>query len=72
MDCFDFTTDGTEGISDEEESKTLINASVLGMIFEKINGYKEGSFYTPAYITMYMCKETLRRAVVQKFKEQNY
>lgn len=69
LDCFDFATDGTEGISDEEETKTLINASVLGMIFEKINGYKEGSFYTPAYITMYMCKETLRRAVVQKFKE---
>jgi adenine-specific DNA-methyltransferase len=70
LDAFDFATDGTEGISDEEESKTLINASVLGMIFEKINGYKEGSFYTPAYITMYMCKETLRRAVVQKFKEK--
>jgi len=70
LDCFDFATDGTEGISDEEESKTLINASVLGLIFEKINGYKEGSFYTPAYITMYMCKETLRMAVVQKFKEK--
>tara|TARA_B100000767_G_scaffold123205_1_gene117373 strand:- start:257 stop:3862 length:3606 start_codon:yes stop_codon:yes gene_type:complete len=69
LDCFDFATDGTEGISDEEETKTLINASVLGLIFEKLNGYKEGSFYTPAYITMYMCKETLRRAVVQKFKE---
>ena len=36
----------------------------------KINGYKEGSFYTPAYITMYMCRETLKRAVVQKFKEK--
>lgn len=70
LDCFDFATDGTEGISDEEESKTLINASVLGLIFEKLNGYKEGSFYTPAYITMYMCKETLRRSVVQKFKEK--
>jgi adenine-specific DNA-methyltransferase len=70
LGCFDFATDGTEGISDEEESKTLINASVLGLIFEKINGYKEGSFYTPSYITMYMCKETLRRAIVQKFQEK--
>ena len=43
---------------------------MLGLIFEKINGYKEGSFYTPSYITMYMCKETLRNAVVQKFKEK--
>ena len=70
LDAYDFATDGTEGIEDAAEAKTLINASVLGLIFEKINGYKEGSFYTPAYITMYMCRETLRRAVVQKFKEQ--
>ncbi|MFA5296644.1 MAG: Eco57I restriction-modification methylase domain-containing protein [Lutibacter sp.] len=70
LDAYDFATDGTEGIADEHENKTLINASVLGLIFEKINGYKEGSFYTPAYITMYMCKESLRSAVVQKFKEQ--
>ena len=70
LDAYDFATDGNEGIEDGQETKSLINASVLGLIFEKINGYKEGSFYTPAYITMYMCKETLRRAVIQKFKEQ--
>jgi|25_taG_2_1085351.scaffolds.fasta_scaffold00300_14 hypothetical protein len=70
LDAYDFAADVNEGIEDSQENKSLINASVLGLIFEKINGYKEGSFYTPAYITMYMCKETLRRAVVQKFKEQ--
>ncbi len=70
LDAYDFAADANEGIEDGQENKSLINASVLGLIFEKINGYKEGSFYTPAYITMYMCKETLRRAVVQKFKEQ--
>ncbi|MGB0981854.1 MAG: DUF7149 domain-containing protein, partial [Winogradskyella sp.] len=68
LNAYDFTSD--EGVEDANENKSLINASVLGLIFEKINGYKEGSFYTPAYITMYMCKETLRRAVVQKFNEQ--
>ncbi|HEY5591797.1 MAG TPA: TaqI-like C-terminal specificity domain-containing protein, partial [Paludibacter sp.] len=35
----------------------------------KINGYKDGSFFTPGFITMYMCRETIRRAVVQKFNE---
>jgi hypothetical protein len=69
LDAFDFATDGSEAISDDEESKTLISASVLGKIFEKLNGYKDGSFYTPSKITMYMCKETLRRTLVQKFKE---
>jgi hypothetical protein len=67
LDAYDFATDGSEGIEDAQETKSLINASVLGLIFEKINGYKEGSFYTPAYITMYMCRETIRRAVIQKF-----
>ncbi|MDC1362338.1 type II restriction endonuclease, partial [Crocinitomicaceae bacterium] len=67
LNCFDFSTE--EGVVDDVESKKIINASILGLIFEKINGYKEGSFFTPAYITMYMSKETLRRAVVQKFKE---
>lgn len=70
LDAYDFATDGNEAIEDSLETKSLINASVLGLIFEKINGYKEGSFYTPAYITMYMCRETIRRTVIQKFKEQ--
>ena len=42
---------------------------MLGLIFEKINGYKDGSFFTPGFITMYMCHETITRAVVQKFNE---
>lgn len=66
LDAYDFASEGSEAI--QEDNKTLINASVLGLIFEKINGYKDGSFYTPSFITMYMCKETIRRAVVQKFK----
>ena len=67
LDSYDFASEGTADIL--EENKTLINASVLGLIFEKINGYKDGSFYTPGFITMYMCNETLRKAVIQKFNE---
>lgn len=67
LDAYDFSSEGTEEI--QEENKSLINASVLGLIFEKINGYKDGSFFTPGFITMYMCRETIRRAVVQKFNE---
>ena len=67
LDSYDFASEGSEDI--QEDNKTLINASVLGLIFEKINGYKDGSFFTPSFITMYMCKETIRRAVLQKFNE---
>jgi len=65
LDAYDFSSEGSEDI--QEDNKALINASVLGLIFEKINGYKDGSFFTPGFITMYMCRETIRRAVVQKF-----
>jgi hypothetical protein len=65
LNAYDFASEGSEEI--QEENKRLINASVLGLIFEKINGYKDGSFFTPGFITMYMCRETIRRAVVQKF-----
>jgi len=67
LDAYDFSGEGSEEI--QEDNKALINASVLGLIFEKINGYKDGSFFTPGFITMYMCRETIRRAVVQKFNE---
>ncbi len=67
LDAFDFASDNAGDI--QEENKNLINASVLGRIFEKINGYKDGSFFTPGFITMYMAKETLRRAVLQKFND---
>lgn len=66
LDAYDFSSENGEEIQDEK--KTLINAAVLGLIFEKINGYKDGSFFTPGFITMYMCRETIRRAVLQKFK----
>ncbi|WP_233208055.1 hypothetical protein [Siphonobacter sp. BAB-5405] len=67
LNAYEFSGEGAEEI--QEDNKTLINASVLGLIFEKINGYKDGSFFTPGFITMYMCRETIRRAVIQKFNE---
>ena len=68
LDAYDFSSEGSVEI--QEENKTLINASVLGLIFEKINGYKDGSFFTPGVITMYMCRESLHRAVIQKFNRE--
>ena len=67
LSAYDFASEGSEEI--QENNKTLISASVLGLIFEKINGYKDGSFFTPGFITMYMCRESIRKAVVQKFNE---
>jgi adenine-specific DNA-methyltransferase len=66
LDSYDFST----SISHHKKTKNdLINASVLGLIFEKINGYRDGSFYTPGNITMYMSRKAIRTAVVDKVNE---
>jgi len=67
LDAYDFASEGEEQV--QEDGKALISAAVLGLIFEKLNGYKDGSFYTPGFITMYICRQTLRRAVVQHFNK---
>lgn len=67
LDAYDFASEGVEDV--QEDNKTIINASVLGKVFEKINGYKDGSVFTPAFITMYMCKQSIRLAVVEKFND---
>lgn len=67
LDAYDFASEGTEDV--QEDNKTIINASVLGKVFEKINGYKDGSIFTPAFITMYMCRQSIRLAVVDKFND---
>jgi adenine-specific DNA-methyltransferase len=67
LDSYDFANDNDDEV--REETKSLISASVLGLIFEKINGYKDGSFYTPSFVTMYMARQTIEKAVLQKFNE---
>ena len=53
--------------ANDTSTKNLINASVLGLIFEKINGHKDGAIFTPSYITSFICRETIRRTVLDKF-----
>ncbi|WP_127795703.1 DUF7149 domain-containing protein [Lactobacillus johnsonii] len=67
LSAYDFTS-AVEAKSKKEQDQ-LINASVLGLIFEKINGYKDGSFFTPGKITMYMAKRAVRQAVLTKVNE---
>jgi adenine-specific DNA-methyltransferase len=67
LDAYDFSSEGTEDW--RKDNKQLINASVLGKVFEKINGYRDGSIFTPAFITMYMCRQSIRLAVVEKFND---
>ncbi|WRB89845.1 class I SAM-dependent DNA methyltransferase [Helicobacter pylori] len=68
LHAYKFTTTPKDIKDNRNTSESgLINPSVLGLVFEKLNGYKEGSFYTPSFITSYMCKESITPIVLDKF-----
>ncbi len=68
LHAYKFTTTPKDIKDNQNTSESrLINPSVLGLVFEKLNGYKEGSFYTPSFITSYMCKESITPIVLDKF-----
>ncbi|GAA7266586.1 class I SAM-dependent DNA methyltransferase [Helicobacter pylori] len=71
LHVYDFTTTPKDIKDNKNTSESrLINPSVLGLVFEKLNGYKEGSFYTPSFITSYMCKESIEPIVLDKFNQK--
>ena len=65
LDKFDFGS----GDKSQQAPDRLISASVLGYIFEKINGYQDGSIYTPEMVTQHMCDSTIEKAVIERFRE---
>ena len=68
LDAYDFASEGSEEV--QEQAKSLINASVLGLIFEKINGHRDGSVFTPGAVTMYMSREAIQQTIVRRFNEE--
>jgi type II restriction/modification system DNA methylase subunit YeeA len=67
LNAYNFSSDTKAEI--QKENKTIINAAVLGLIFEKINGYKDGSFYTPSFITTYISREILKATILNNFSK---
>ncbi|WP_154405024.1 class I SAM-dependent DNA methyltransferase [Helicobacter pylori] len=71
LHAYKFTTTPKDIKDHKNTSESrLINPSVLGLVFEKLNGYKEGSFYTPSFITSYMCSESIKTIVLDKFNQK--
>lgn len=72
LDSYNFST---SSIRKDNSHNDLINASVLGLIFEKINGYKDGAYFTPGWICQFMANHAVRSAVinnVNKALNKNY
>lgn len=68
LHSYKFTTTSKDVVDNIDTSwDILISSSVLGLVFEKLNGYKEGSFYTPSFITSNMCSQSIALSVLEKF-----
>ena len=55
---------------DNHNNREIIDAAVLGLIFEKLNGYKDGANYTPSIITEYIAKEAVEKAVINAVNKE--
>lgn len=58
----------TDGENIRSKADSMVNASVLGKIFEKLNGYKDGAIFTPAFVTMHITRQSLRHVALQKIR----
>lgn len=68
LDSYNFSSvDDGEFLT--KNSNEIINSAVLGLIFEKLNGYKEGAYFTPGYITEFMARLSIEKIVIQKFNQ---
>ena len=70
LDAFDFGETVKDEVSGSLKHSDLISSAVLGQVFEKLNGYKDGSFYTPSFITEYMSKQSIDNLVLQRFSQK--
>lgn len=64
LNCYIFNADAKN-----VDKNTIIKSSVLGLVFERLNGYKDGSHFTPPAITMYMAKYSIKKIIVDKFNK---
>lgn len=49
-------------------SRNCLDASALGLVFEKLNGYRDGAWYTPASVAMQLARPSITQAVLNRFR----
>ncbi|ASJ22137.1 hypothetical protein BHAMNSH16_11025 [Brachyspira hampsonii] len=64
LNCYVFNADAKN-----VDKNTIIKSSVLGLVFERLNGYKDGSHFTPPAITMYMARYGIEKIIIEKFNK---
>jgi hypothetical protein len=68
LDAFDFSAQAPRSTT---AAKPRVDAATLGLIFERLNGYRDGAWFTPGRVAMHLCKAAIESAVVRRFNELN-
>jgi len=64
LDAFDFDTSAPRH---GNASKRKIDAATPGLVFEKLNGYRDGAWFTPGRVAMYLCRAAIESAALRRF-----
>jgi len=56
----------------EEEAEQIISPAVLGLVFEKLNGYRDGSYYTKPHVTGRMVTRAIDTYLLESLRERGY
>ncbi|WP_028218419.1 type IIG restriction enzyme/methyltransferase [Paraburkholderia oxyphila] len=66
LDAFEFGFDANADTKARADKKR-VDAATLGLVFEKLNGYRDGAWYTPGSIAMFLAREAIAGAVLGRF-----
>lgn len=64
LDAFDFDTSTPHH---GNACKRKIDAATPGLVFEKLNGYRDGAWFTPGRVAMHLCRAAIESAVLRRF-----
>ncbi|WP_322106123.1 Eco57I restriction-modification methylase domain-containing protein [Paraburkholderia sp. J41] len=64
--AFDFSSGIVARSRDATPARPCIDAAALGLVFEKLNGYRDGAWYTPASVAMELARAAVTRAVLNR------
>ena len=56
---------------DGAASRRCLDASALGLVFEKLNGYRDGAWYTPGSVAMQLARPAITHAALNRFNRAN-
>ncbi|MFC4707601.1 MULTISPECIES: Eco57I restriction-modification methylase domain-containing protein [Paraburkholderia] len=64
LDGFEF---GFDANPHADTDVKRIDAATLGLVFEKLNGYRDGAWYTPESVATFLAREAITGAVLGRF-----